>query len=216
MATTGTSPALPAQLPFTPGQGPYPVAWVLYTTDDASDTDPLWVDATRKVRSFTVSRGRSNEQGEVDAGTATIVLDNRARLFDPVFSTGVRPMNRWRILEQFTGETQSVFIGYAESYDQTWTQPFDAVATVNCTDEFKILALDGLPTTSPPRQSYAELISYDAPDGHWELDDDPESLIAVPADTQSSDEQQTAPPTATGSASTALPTRPLHIGDPWA
>ena len=42
----------------------------------------------------------------VDAGTATIVLDNRTRVFDPAHNTAIRPFNRWWIREQFTGETQ--------------------------------------------------------------------------------------------------------------
>ena len=173
MASTGTSPALPAQLPFTPGQGDLPVVSVLYSTDDASDTDPLWIDATAYVRSFSVSRGRESERAEIDAGTATIVLDNRTGVFSspvvPTILPGIRPLNRWWIREQFTGETRSIFLGYAEAYDQTWSGGVDAVATVSCVDEFKVLALDRLPTMSPPRDTYNDLIRFDEPANFWDF-----------------------------------------------
>ena len=163
------------------GQGGLPEAWILYSTDEASDTDPLWQDATAKVRSFSVSRGRESELAEINAGTATVVLDNRTRTFDPVAVPAIRPMNRWWIREQFTGETQSIFLGYAESYDQTWSKggTTDAVATVSCVDEFKVLALDRLPVTDPPRDTYADVVASDEPASYWRMDDDAGTLQAV-------------------------------------
>ena len=178
-------------------------------------TAPLWVDVTTKVRSFSVSRGRENELGEVDAGTATIVLDNRTRTFDPVVSTGIRPMNRWWIREQFTGETQSIFLGYAESYDQAWVQPNEATTVVNCADEMKVLALYGLPITSPARNSYSEVVASDLPAGYWKLNDNPEIRIQAPV-TVDNDSVSPNPATSTPGG-WAPPPRWLspHIGDPY-
>lgn len=146
-------------------------AWILYSTDDASVSTPTWNDATSKVRAFSSSRGRESELAEVDAGTAMLTLDNRTRTFDPVINTAIRPMNRWWIREQFTGETQDIFKGYAESYDQTWPNGMDAETVVQCADEFKILALDRLPTMNPPRDSYADVIQFDQPGSWWRFDD---------------------------------------------
>ena len=103
---------------------------------------------------------------------ATITLDNRARTFDPAFNSAIRPLNRWWIREQFTGETQDIFKGYAESYDQQWPGTFDAQAVVSCVDEFKVLALDALSVTNPPRDSYADVVAFDNPACYWRLGDE--------------------------------------------
>jgi hypothetical protein len=160
--------------------GDPPESWVLYSTDDASVSTPAWIDATSKVRAFSVSRGRENELAEVDAGTGTITLNNRTRTFDPVSNPLIRPMNRWWIRVQLAGETQDIFKGYANSYDQTWPGKVDALAIVNCSDEYKVLALDAQPTTVPPRSSYADLIQSDNPLVYWSLDDDPVLLVQSP------------------------------------
>lgn len=156
------------------GQGIYPDLWVLYSTDDVAVKVPAWSDATAKVRSFQTSRGRESPLDEVDAGTADIALDNRARTFDPVSNTAVRPLNRWWIREQFNGVTEDIFFGYAESYDQQWPDVGglkDAVAVVHCADEFKVLAAGKLPTTNPPRDTYQDLVAFAVPYGYWPMDD---------------------------------------------
>jgi hypothetical protein len=182
MATVGTKLTIPFTVGASQivGQGNHPELWVLYSIDDASDTDPLWQDATSKIRAWATSRGRNTELEEIDAGTATITLDNRTRTFDPVANTAIRPMNRWWIREQFSGETQDMFKGYADSYDQQWPAPVgDALAVVSCTDEFKVLALDRLPTTDPPRDNYADMVMFDQPTGYWRMNDDAETLQAA-------------------------------------
>jgi len=175
MATVGTKLTIPFTVGASQivGQGNNPELWCLYTTDDATDTDPTWTDATSDVRSFSVDRGRADERGEVDAGSATITLDTRDRQFDPTVNAAIRPMNRWWLREQFTGETQDLFVGYAESYEQQWPAMVnDAVAVVNCADEFKVLALNALPVMSPPRDTYEDRIMFDTPQSYWRMNYD--------------------------------------------
>lgn len=163
------------------GQGPFPDLWVQYSTDAASDTDPLWRDATAAVRGFNTDRGRNSELDEVDAGTATLVLSNRDRTFDPTVNATIRPMNRWRIRSQFSGATEDIFVGYAESYDQQWPGGGkDAVAVASAVDEFSRLARRKLPTTSPPRDTYADVIAYDKPAGYWRMGEPDGTLVVVP------------------------------------
>jgi hypothetical protein len=149
-----------------------PVWDIAYTTDDASDTTPSWTNvAVANIRSVDVSRGREDELGQVDAGTAAITLNNRTRAFDPQVVTGLRPMNRWRIRATHNAVTYDVFLGYAESYEQSWpADGEDAITVVRLVDEFKVLALDKLPATDPPRDSYRELVMVDEPTGYWTLD----------------------------------------------
>jgi hypothetical protein len=151
-----------------PGQGNFPHLWALISYSDAADTSPVWTDVTDKVKSFSIRRGRSSELEEVDAGTCQLVLDNRDRDFDPTVSS-IRPLSRVWLQEQFSGETQSLFYGYVEAVDNQWPDGGvgDAVAELSCVDEFKVLALDKLPTMNPPRDTYSDLVASDQPSGHW-------------------------------------------------
>ncbi len=146
---------------------------IAYTTDDASDTTPSWTTvALRDIRSVDVSRGRDDELGRVDAGTATVVLNNRTRSYDPQVVSGLRPMNRWRLRATYNAVTYDVFLGYAESYEQSWPGTGkDAITTVRLVDEFKILALGKLPVMNPPVATYAEVVKFDNPQGYWQMQD---------------------------------------------
>lgn len=150
-----------------------PVLLVEFTTDDPDDTTPSWTDVTEHVRSFTTSRGRDSELSLVEAGTATITLSNRGRDFDPTNDATLRPMNRWRISVVMDGPvTEEIFTGYAESYDQQWPAVGkDAITIVSCVDEFKVLTLDRLPNTDPPRDTYADVVLFDEPQGYWRMQD---------------------------------------------
>lgn len=174
MAATGTA-LYPGAATFPgaavyPGQGGQPLVWVLYSTADADDGFPAWVDASSSVRSASTARGRATELDTVDAGTARIVLNNRTRGFDPLAVAALAPMNRWWIREQFSGATRDIFKGYAESYTVSYPAGgLDSVTTVACVDEFKVLALNHLDTTDPPRNTYSDVVMYDSPAGYWPM-----------------------------------------------
>jgi hypothetical protein len=165
----------------------FATTWDLaYTTDDASDPTPTWITIDQEdVRSVDVARGRDDELGRVDAGTAQIVLNNRTRSFDPQVVSGLRPMNRWRVRAIHNAVTYDVFLGYAESYEQSWPgMGFDAVTTVRLVDEFKLLALDTLPAMNPPTaQTYADVVLFDQPQGYWRFQEEftSDDRIMVPA-----------------------------------
>lgn len=168
-----------------PGQGNAPIVRCRFSFDDASDPTPSWSEvANSDFRSFNVSRGRENELATIDAGTASVVLDDRDRAYDPTNSIAVKPMNRVWLYEEFSGEVHSIFRGYVESWEPGWANGgwSDATATANCTDEFKVLALLTVPTTSPPRASYEDVIGSDTPVGYWRLNEDPASLVQTPTD----------------------------------
>src|SRR3954453_4355822 len=98
-ATTG--PALwpsTATFPDTtvyPGQDARPYVRCRLSFDDASAATPNWTEvANIDLRSFSTSRGRDTEQSQFDAGSASVVLDNRDRAYDPNSNASIRPMNR--------------------------------------------------------------------------------------------------------------------------
>jgi hypothetical protein len=179
MATTG--PALypgASTFPGTsvyPGQGDSPIVRCLLTTDDVSASTPNWTDVTADIRSYSVRRGRNAELEDFDAGTATVVLDNRDRSFDPTVNAAIRPRNRLWLFEEFSGETHSLIKSYANSWTQAWDRSgiVDATATVTASDEFSVLARKLLPASgtipgAPPSReaqigAVLDLVSSQAP-----------------------------------------------------
>jgi len=173
-----TSPPLllPFNLgPFTAmGQGTQPLLNVMYSSDDFSEPTPAWIDVTGRVRSWSFSRGRSTELEAFEAGTATLELDNQDRLFDPSYASSIaNVMDQVWIRAEFNGDMIDLFKGYVESIDLQWPAPgmSDALAVLKVADEFKVLALDAVPGMNPPRDTYADLVSFDNPTNYWRWSD---------------------------------------------
>jgi hypothetical protein len=174
-ATTGTKLTIPFTVGTSQivGQGLKPELWALLSYDDVSDPTPAWTDVTADVREFGWTRGRESELSEMDAGTASVTLDNRGNDYDPSTHSYIRPMNRLWLREQFSGLTNDCFKGYVESYDQQWPKPgiSDALVIANAVDEFKVLNLYNLSTTNPSRDTYEDLIAFDSPACYWRMHD---------------------------------------------
>ena len=179
MASTGTA-LFPSASTFPgttvyPGQGLQPIARCRLSFDDVVVTTPNWTEVTDSdFRSFSISRGRDGDFEEVSAGTATVVLDNRDRSYDPNSNSSIRPLNRIWLYEEFSGETHDLFKGYVQAWDQGWPGGgwSDSIVTLACADELMVLSLESLPTTNPPRDSYQSMIAFDGPDGYWPMGDD--------------------------------------------
>lgn len=97
---------------------------IAFTTNPAST--PSWTDVTTYVAGFTYNRGRSHELENVQAGTASVMLDNRDRRFDPTYasspySPNVRPMRRLRIQAVWSAVTYDLFHGYIEAWPLTYS-----------------------------------------------------------------------------------------------
>jgi hypothetical protein len=105
---------------------------------------PEWHDIADHVRNGTVSRGRSRELDRAQAGTGSLVLDNRLREFDPMFRDGphfgnIRPGRRIRIRARWDNIVYPVFTGYATTWRQDYAPPQDATCTVEVADGFSLL-----------------------------------------------------------------------------
>ncbi|MGH7895696.1 MAG: hypothetical protein ACREQL_13575, partial [Candidatus Binatia bacterium] len=130
---------------------------------------PTWIDVTSFLRSFSISRGRSNELDRIQAGTAVVVLSNRDRRFDST-NTGspyypdIVPMRRIRLTAELPGTgspfrmrserlrdgaslrgggtvTLALYQGFIEGWPQTWEDAKDSAVTVRAVDVFKLLSL---------------------------------------------------------------------------
>lgn len=119
-------------------------------TTDPFET-PVWVDITSSVRflaGVTMTRGRSTEFDDFQAGRCTFTLDNRDRLFDPTYTAGtyygnLLPLRRFRVRASFESTTYDLFAGFILGWPQEYADQSDADATVPVTlvDGFGVLAL---------------------------------------------------------------------------
>ncbi len=109
------------------------------------DTSFTWTDITAYLRSFATKTGRGHERDTVSAGTATFVLDNSDRRFEPdntgsPYTPNVRPMRPIRITATYNTVTYPVWYGYIEAWPQSWPHQRDAVSVVKAVDGFRVLA----------------------------------------------------------------------------
>lgn len=130
---------------------PFPAAVVEIAFDDGPYVlNPTWTDVTSWVRRMSVDRGRSDDWGQID-GTATVVLNNRTRRFDPYFTTGpyygkLLPRRQIRIRATHSGTTYDVFRGFVDGWNPEWTDGgLDSTVTLSCFDAFQLLAQEQLP-----------------------------------------------------------------------
>jgi len=117
---------------------------IAFTTDPGAF--PAWANVSAYVRGFTINRGHQHELDRMEAGTATVKLDNRDRRFDPLFAAGpyypnVLPVRRLRLTATWGLGIYRQFSGFIESWPQEWPQMLDAEVEVEVTDGFKMLAL---------------------------------------------------------------------------
>lgn len=134
---------------------------------------PTWTEVTQWVREVRTQRGRQNELDDFSAGTATVVLDNRGRRFDPDYTAGpyyggLKVRRQVKIEAVHNAVTYPVFRGVVQAWSQQWPMKGrDATCTIQCADLFALLATWPLAVTA--HEVAARSLS---PTAFWGLDDD--------------------------------------------
>lgn len=112
--------------------------------------DSLWTDVTAWVSSVSTRRGATRADGPIlryEAGTATIVLRNEDRRFDPTWLAGpyvsggvsqVEPMRAVRIRATWGGTTYPVWQGYADEWRVGYEGPTASEVVLTCSDAFAV------------------------------------------------------------------------------
>jgi len=112
------------------------------------------VDVTTYVREITTRRGRSDEFQDFGSGSATVVLDNRDRRFDPLntsspYNGQLTPRRQIRVRAVTTSSplvTQDVFRGYISGWPVSMTDAgFDSTVTIECFDALGLLDQEEIP-----------------------------------------------------------------------
>lgn len=101
----------------------------------------ILTDVTDYVRRVTINRGRSRELDRYSTGTAGIVLDNRARTFDPIDPTSpyvgqILPRKQVRI----TTGNEIVFSGSTQDWEFSYELSGDSTVTTSAMDGMANLA----------------------------------------------------------------------------
>ena len=140
----------------------------------------IWTDLTRRVRGFSINRGRQHELGAVQAGTATIALSNNDGAFNEhntasPYYPNVRPLVAIRLvaawipdgdLASADWEFFSLWSGYVESWPVSFPGHADSIVQVTCSDLFKGLARSVFSPTS-----WTQAVLAESPVAFWRMTD---------------------------------------------
>lgn len=129
-----------------------PVLGVFIAFDnDPYDADPDWEEITSYVRDVSISRGRNDDYSQFPAGTASLTLNNRNRVFDP-FNTSspyagkLLPRKQIKIVAQANGSNYTIFRGYCAGFPVKWVNNgADTITILDCFDLFGLMAATELP-----------------------------------------------------------------------
>ena len=154
-------------------------------TDGPYVASPTWTDVTSYVRSISTRRGRSSDWDYFTAGTASVVLDNRDRRFDPTYTAGpyygnLLPRRQIRIDATHNGSTYyDLFRGFVDGWPVDLTEAnYDSTVTLQCFDVYGLLAQERLPYNFS-----ANTVLGQSPSSFYQLDDfiDPGSIPTTTA-----------------------------------
>jgi hypothetical protein len=115
------------------------------------DVSPTFVDVTSYVRAINTHRGRTDDFTQFDIGTATVVLDNRTRLFDPFYTSGtyygkLTPRLQIKITATSAAVEYDVFRGFVSGWPVTWSEAGkDSTVTLQCFDALGLMANEQVP-----------------------------------------------------------------------
>lgn len=111
------------------------------------DASPVWTDITAYAREpFDVNRGRTSEFSQYAPGTATLILDNRDRRFDPEHAAGpyfgdLVPMVPVRIQATYSATDYGMFYGFALGWPQAIGKGYtDGEVRVQLVDATRLLS----------------------------------------------------------------------------
>ena len=127
-------------------------------------TEPLYAtDISAYVRSAPTDRGASRELERVEAGTGTVVLDNRDGRFTPYNASSpyypkILPMRRIRIRATWGAFSYPVLTGFVEAWPVGFREKGkDQFSPVRIVDGFKVLAQAAVSGSFPEQSSGARI-----------------------------------------------------------
>lgn len=113
------------------------------------ETAPTWVDIAADLMTLKTKRGRKHELDRIEAGTATVVLNNSSGNYwrnnaAGTYYPNVKPLVPIRLSVAYGGVTYPIWRGMVESFNPDWLSDrggLSPVMELQCVDLFKLLSL---------------------------------------------------------------------------
>ncbi len=149
-----------------------PIKGVLDNTEFTIGGEKLF-DISQRLVSVAVRRGKSQALDRIDAGIATITVDNSDRLFDPLYEDGLyfgQLIPRREVVISSKGFP--VFNGFIDDFDIQYEPGKKSVVQIAVSDAFSVLANSSLDEVSPPSELSGTRIEriLDLPEVGWPED----------------------------------------------
>jgi hypothetical protein len=130
-------------------------------------------DISSRIVSASIRRGKSQALDRVDAGIATITVDNFDRLFDPLYENGLyygQLIPRREVVISSKG--YPVFNGFIDDFDIQYEPGKKSVVSIAVSDAFSVLANSALDELSPTSELSGARIErvLDLPEVGWPLE----------------------------------------------
>jgi hypothetical protein len=130
-------------------------------------------DISSRLVSVAIRRGKSQALDRVDAGVATITVDNFDRLFDPLYEAGLyygALIPRREVVISSKG--YPVFNGFIDDFDIQYEPGKKSVVSIAVSDAFSVLANSSLDEVVPPSELSGARIQrvLDLPEVSWPED----------------------------------------------
>lgn len=127
---------------------PFPTTKVeiSFTADPYQRIGVAWTDVTQYVRGISIRRGRSTDLEQFPTSTASVVLDNRDRRFDPFNTAGpyygqLTPRRQIRVTADAGSGFVSVWRGWVSGWPIEYTNAgHDATTSLECFDILGLIA----------------------------------------------------------------------------
>ena len=130
-------------------------------------------DISSRLVSVAVRRGKSQALDRVDAGVATITVDNFDRLFDPLYEAGLyygQLIPRREVV--ISSNDYPVFNGFIDDFDIQYEPGKKSVVSIAVSDAFSVLANSALDELVPASELSGARIErvLDLPEVGWPLE----------------------------------------------
>jgi hypothetical protein len=137
----------------------------------------LFYDVTDRVKSVSISRGRSRELDRFGTGSANLTFDNQDRAFDPFdtsspFFPDIRPRRNVRISTVANGGSAVQFTGLVEDWNIEFEVSGRAEAYASCVDGFVLFGGQQLNFGTMIAEQSGERLEtiLDRPEVSWPVD----------------------------------------------
>lgn len=113
----------------------------------------LFYDISDRLSGISIRRGKSQALDRIDAGIATITVNNNDRLFDPLFEASqffgvLVPRKRVRV----TANDRAVYFGFIEDLDLNYLPQNRSTVTIDVADGLSLLTNAEIETYTPVTQ----------------------------------------------------------------